>query len=161
MGVVTFGGWRPELGFQSNMLGTTRCNLWDASLTWTDGALWEAEVEGLYKGYSHNAAPATKALCVQARRFFPLRSRYADRVSVDARFDCAGDLYGADADDNGRLQVAQTARKRITVGTTLAYLDGPLQAHLRLNYEQFFHNDAHVYDTADSNRFCLELMLHF
>lgn len=161
IGVVDVGQWRPEIGFQSNMLGNVRCNLWDASLTWTDGSLWEAEVEGLYKAYSRNAAPATKALCVQARRFFPVRSRWADRLSVDARFDCAGDVYDIADSPDEPLIVGQTARRRLTLGSTLAYLDGPVQAHLRLNYEQFFHTSRHVPDVADSNRLCLELMLHF
>lgn len=161
VGAATFGQWTPEVGFQSNMLGSVRCNLWDASLTWADGTLWEAEIEGLWKGYSHNSAPATKAFNIKGRRFFPLRSRFADRVSLDLRYDGATDLYGASADDPAILELTQTKRQRITVGSTLAYLKGPVQAHLRLNYEQFFHSSHHSYDTSDSNRLCLELMLHF
>ncbi|MDE6269421.1 MAG: hypothetical protein K2M12_01025, partial [Muribaculaceae bacterium] len=158
---ATFTDWRPEIGFQSNMLGTTRCNLWDASLTWRSGNEWEAELEGIYKAYTRNAAPATKAACVQARRFFPLSCRYANRISADVRFDCANDLYGGTPDEEGHLSVIQSARKRITLGSTLAYFSGPVKAHLRLNYEQFFHSENHVSSAADSNRLCLELMLHF
>lgn len=158
---ATFGDWRPEIGYQSNFTGTTRCNLWDASLTWKLGREWEAEVEGLYKAYSRKAAPATKAICLQGRRFFPLRSRYANSVSADLRVDYAGNLYGTPVGDDGRLSVVQTARKRITVGSTLAYFEGPVKAHLRLNYEHFFHSGAHTDGVADSNRLCLELMVHF
>lgn len=160
IGAVTLGDFMPEIGFQSNMLGTTRTNLWDASLTWTNGP-WEAETEFLYKIYTNRAARDTRAFNVMARRFFPIRCPYANRLSLDLRFDCSNDNYDGQRADDGSLLVTQTSRKRITAGTTIAYLKGPLKAHLRLNYEQYFHSDNHEYSPADGNKLCVELMLHF
>jgi len=160
IGAATVGDWTPEIGFQSNELGATRVNLWDASLTWKSG-MWEAEAEALCKIYSSDAARSVKALNLMGRRFFTVKSRYINRVSLDCRFDCTSDNCDGARDEDGRLVVTQTSRKRITAGTTLAYLRGPVKAHLRLNYEQYFHSDAHVYSTADSNKFSIELMLHF
>ncbi len=160
IGAATFGSWTPEIGFQSKDTGNTRVNLWNASLTWKYG-LWEAEGEFLYKIYSSDAAVSTKAFNIMARRFFPIKCPYADRVSLDMRFDGTSDNCDGERDDAGELLVTQTSRMRLTAGTTLAYLRGPVQAHLRLNYEQYFHDKSHVYSTSDSNRLCLELMLHF
>lgn len=160
IGAITLGDFMPEIGFQSNMLGTTRCNLWNASVTWVHGP-WEAETEFLYKIYTNKGAKDTKAFNLMGRRFFPIRSPYANRLSLDLRFDCATDNCDGLRGEDGRLLVTLTGRKRITAGTTIAYLNGPLKAHLRLNYEQYFHSDDHKYSPADGNKLCVELMLHF
>ncbi len=160
IGVVTLGDFTPEAGFQSNEVSNVRINNWDASLTWRNG-LWEAEAEVLYKHYTHKAAAATKAYNFMARRFFPIKCRWANRVSVDLRFDGMTDNCDGDKGEDGRLLVTRTARKRITVGSTLAYISLPVKAHLRLNYEQFFHSESHVWTPADGNKLSLELMVHF
>ena len=122
---------------------------------------WEAETEFLYKIYTNKGAKDTKAFNLMGRRFFPIRSPYANRLSLDLRFDCATDNCDGLRGEDGRLLVTLTGRKRITAGTTIAYLNGPLKAHLRLNYEQYFHSDDHKYSPADGNKLCVELMLHF
>lgn len=160
IGAVTCGDFTPEIGFQSNKPGKVRINNWDASLTWLHGP-WEAEAEFLYKIYTNDAAESVKAFNLMGRRFFPLRSPYANRISLDLRYDYAGNNCDGALNDEGKLYVTQTERHRITVGTTVAYLRGPVKAHVRLNYEQYFHSAEHVNSPADANKLCLELMLHF
>lgn len=41
------------------------------------------------------------------------------------------------------------------------WLKGPVKAHVRLNYEQYFHDGGHVASPADGNKLCVELMVHF
>lgn len=160
IGVVTLGDFMPEIGFQSNEVSDVRVNNWNASLTWHRG-MWEAEGEMLYKHYTHHAAESVKAYNFMARRFFPIRSRWANRVSLDLRFDGMTDNCDGKTNDAGALVVTKTARKRLTVGSTLAYIKLPVKAHLRLNYEQYFHGSSRVKTPADDNKLSLELMLHF
>ncbi|MDE6453913.1 MAG: OprO/OprP family phosphate-selective porin [Muribaculaceae bacterium] len=162
IGAVEAGDWTPEIGFQSNELGSTRVNLWNMSLTWERDGLWEAEGEVLWKCYSNNAARTVFAYNLMARRFFPLNCRFANRLSADLRFDSSTDNCDGARNEHGDLIVTQTARKRLTVGATLAWLKGPVNTHLRLNYEQYFHKAGHISSPSDgANRLCLELMLHF
>ncbi len=160
VGVVTTGDFTPEIGFQSNELGNVRVNNWDASLTWCHGE-WEAEAEFLYKVYTNRAAKAVKAFNIMGRRFFPVKSRYVNRLSVEARYDGATDNCDGALDDDGRLCVTQTSRRRLTAGATAMWLKGPVKAHVRLNYEQYFHDGGHVASPADGNKLCVELMVHF
>ncbi|MDE6498508.1 MAG: hypothetical protein K2L21_07600, partial [Muribaculaceae bacterium] len=160
IGVATFGDFTPEAGFQSNEVSEVRVNNWNASLTWRSG-LWEAEGEFLYKHYTRHAAEPVKAYNFMARRFFPIRSKWANRVSVDLRFDGMTDNCDGKTDEAGNLIVTKTARKRLTLGSTLAYINLPIKAHLRLNYEQYFHGSSHASTPADDNKLSLELMLHF
>ena len=160
IGVVTLGDFIPEVGFQSNEVSHVRVSNWDASLTWHHGP-WEAEAEILYKHYAHDAAQSVKAYNIMARRFFPLKSRWANRLSLDLRFDGMTDNCDGTTDDEGALVVTKAARKRLTVGSTLAYFRLPVKAHLRLNYEQYFYGTSHVAAPADGNKLVLELMLHF
>ena len=160
IGGISLGDWVPEIGYQSHMVGTTRANLYDASLTWTHG-LWQAEAEALYKAYSNKAAKAVKAFNVMARRFFPIRCRMADRVSADLRYDSSTDNCDGKRDDTGRLTVTQASRRRLTLGSTISYLKGPVKAHLRINYDQNFHLADRSYTASEDNRLTVEIMLHF
>ncbi|MDE6160370.1 MAG: OprO/OprP family phosphate-selective porin [Muribaculaceae bacterium] len=160
IGGVTFGDWAPEIGYQSHEIGITRANLYDASLTWTHG-LWQAEAEALYKAYSNRSAESVKAFNVMGRRFFRINTRMADLFSIDLRYDSSTDNCDGKRDDNGNLIVTQPSRRRITAGTTLAYLRGPVKAHIRLNYDWNFQLADRTYSANEANRLTLELMLHF
>lgn len=156
IGVLSAGRWRPELGFMSKDLGTERANIWNASLSWSCGQ-WQAEAEGVLKFYS-GGEDATRAINLMGRRFFNLNWRMANRLSVELRYDASSANYEVEEEN---YEVQRTKRHRITAGVTLAYLQGPVNAHLRLNYEQYFHAAAHTRTAADGNKLCLELMLYF
>lgn len=136
-------GWHPEVAFMSRQPGGrgrgVRINQWNASLSWTCGG-FTAHADYIRLFYTTSALSPTDAWSVWVDYGVPVRSRLANRISAQARFDgltaASSGLLGAD----GRPVADIAAQRRLTVGLTSSYIYKKAHFDFRINYEQYFYS---------------------
>lgn len=131
-------GLSPAVAFMSRMMEEGRVNMGGASLTYDRGA-WFAEAEGAYMRWAGRDGWQWNAM---AQYRLPLKSRMANQLSFEGRFD--GTTDGPDGLESCR---------RITAGTTVSYITPAFHADFRVNYEQYF--------PTEGSRIAAGLILHF
>lgn len=157
----TVAGLKPEVGFMSRIPGGRgngcRINQVDASLSWRYGGFY---VEGEYiHRYYCGLVRASQAYSVFADYGWPVKWRWANRMSVQARYD------GITAGSNGRyidgkLPVDIEARKRLTFGTTTSLAYEKLHFDVKLNYEQYFYDIRYI-GADDNSKLVAGAILYF
>lgn len=139
----TYSGLKPEIGFMSRVPGGNnrgcRINQLDASLSWRCGGLF---VEGEYI-WRHYCGPFSnsQAYSILADYAWPVRWAVANRMSVQSRFEGLTTASNGQYVD-GVLPADITARRRLTVGTTLRYDYGKAHFDYKINYEQYFYSHS-------------------
>lgn len=145
-------GFKPEIGFQSRVKGgkdgSPRYNQSNVSLSWSDSH-WFVEGEYIYRKYS-DASPSRHAYDFFVDYGMPVKWKFANRLSVQARFD--------GITDNSYIKPC----RRLTLGATAHYAYKSLFLNFRLNYEQYFYDD-NVTDISPTynNKFVAGLILSF
>ena len=141
-------------------------NLYDAGVTFHKGQFL-AEVEYLYKHYSHNAFHDVHALDAFVNYDIPVRTKLLKKVSPLLRYDYMSDhsdgkLYGDDGktSDAGQLIVNDYKRSRITGGVTLS-LAKPFISDIRINYEKYFYRKDAVAKASEKDKIVVEFVTHF
>lgn len=124
-------GFKPEVAFQSRVKGgkdgSPRYNQANASLSWSDSN-WFIEGEYIYRKYT-DATPSRHAYDFFVDYGMPVKWKFANRMSVQARFD--------GITDNSYIKPCN----RLTFGATAHYAYKSLFLNFRLNYEQYFYDD--------------------
>ncbi|NPD81254.1 porin [Prevotella sp. PINT] len=134
-------------------------------IMWNAGAfyhtsLWHIEAEYLRKNYSGGAFPGVNAIDAFASRRFPVR-KYANGISVLARYDYMSDHSDGIKDENGVLTANDAERHRLTFGTTLHFGTKKIFADLRVNYEKYFYNKSTTPNVSERDKIVVELMCRF
>ena len=166
-------GLKPELAFMSRRQGGSgvgvRVNQYDVAASYSVGRFF-AEAEYICRTY------AGRATCIdadgEARRYglshaysifadysFPVRSRMADAVSVQARYDGLTDASTGVYSD-GYLVDNIPAMTRTTVGVTASRTLGAAFFAFRINYEYIRYRTARA-SGADGSQLIAGVTLHF
>lgn len=134
-------------------------------IMWNAGAYyhtphWHIEAEYLRKNYSGGAFSGVNAIDAFACRRFPVR-KYANGISVLARYDYMSDHSDGIKDENGSLTANDKERHRLTFGTTLHFGTKKLFADLRVNYEKYFYKQSVTPSMSERDKIVVELMCRF
>ncbi len=152
-------------GLTVNLSGLTmkpdvvRMNLYDVCMSYEYQRFF-LEGEYLFKHFSAGDIEPVHSCNVTAAYLLPLSSRYVHRLRFLGRFDMMTDNCRGIADEDGRLSIDDTARKRATVGLTFGY-DKQIKAELRLNFEKYFYAEGVEIGESDHDKIVAELMLNF
>lgn len=146
-------------GFQTIKPDVVRVNMADACVTFSYGR-WRAEAEYIYEHYVNNSFPDCHSYNIWADYAIPLKKTIFNSLSFQARFDAAtrySDAIGAD----GVLTESHPDRKRITIGSTLAYVKKPVKCEIMLNYEKYFYPKGYKAPDGRNDKIVAELVVLF
>lgn len=159
--LYTVGNVQMITGFESLRPGAVRINHIDAGATWRCGR-WMLEGEYIYKHYTHRMFPEAHAYNFMADYSMPLRSPDFNRLSFQARWDGHTDnSAGTAISDDGGLVMTDPACNRVTVGTTVSYLQSRVKADIKLNYQHNFYHDGVSVTPDNDNMVIAELVIRF
>ncbi len=148
-------------GFESLHPGEVRINHVNAGVTWTSGR-WMIEGEYIYKHYTHDMFNEAHAYNIMADYGIPIHTPDFNRLSFQARWDGHTDnSNGTVIGDNGRLTLTDPACNRITVGSTISYLQSKVKADIKLNYQHYFYHSGVSVDPSNDNMIIAELVIRF
>ena len=147
-------------GFASIYPDSVRINAADVSLGYKIGR-WAFEAEGLLKDYTHNSHKASWAYVATADYTMPVKWGDFNALSFQGRFDGLTDHSSGKRNSEGYLITDDPARNRVTVGSTLSCVRGPLHADVRLNYEKYFYRDKDIIPSGTDDRLLVELIIKF
>lgn len=139
---------------------SVRINIVAGSITWQTGR-WIVEGEYQNKHYERNRHKAVNAWNVFASYAIPLNHPTFNQLSFQARFDGMTDHSNGKRDDAKELVTNDPARRRITAGSTLAFINKPVKAAIRLNYEKYFYNAHTVIPAGCNDKVVAELVVKF
>ena len=144
---LDYAGVRPE---------AFRMHHYEVELAY-DIANLHLEAEYLYKTYKEPSLRPTHALYGFAYYKINVGKKMLDNIAIGARYDAitANSRGKADADGN---YVVEPLRQRLTAGLTFIFVEKPLRAGIRLNYEKNF---VHKGVECKEDRIILELITHF
>ena len=132
--------------------------MFDGGAYWEDSR-WHIEGEYLRKHYAHDAFRPVNAVDA----FLVYRLPFKDKnlaLSFLGRYDYMSDHSNGTKDENGLLRANDPERHRLTGGLTFSMGKGPLQADIRLNYEQYFYRKGASPSISEQNKVVLEFMAH-
>jgi len=115
------------------------------------------ETEYIYKWYAQHAFHPTHAFYGFAYYQFNVGKIWLQHVDLAARYDAITPNCNGKLDDNQKY-VVEPFRQRITAGLTLMFVEKPVRAGIRLNYEKNFFRRG-VENGED--RIILELITHY
>ena len=133
-------------------------NMYDGGITYKYGR-WMVEAEYLYKHYTKDAFQDVNAFDGFICYDLPLKKVF-HKISFLGRFDYMGDHSDGTAGENGRLELTDAERKRITGGITLS-IAKPFISDIRINYEKYFYNDGAKPKVSEQDKFVIEFMTRF
>lgn len=157
---VAPGNFKISGGVQSLSPDSVRINMADVAVTYAAGQ-FTAEAEYMYKHYAGDAFDNCHAYNVWADYGIPLRKGLFDRLSFQGRFEgCEAHSTGK-RNAEGNLVADQPSRKRLTIGSTLAYKHRRMRCELQLNYEKYFYNNDYMLAPDRADKVVAELVLVF
>lgn len=148
------------LSYASIIPGTVRINAADLFCGYKAGR-WEFEAEGLLKNYTRDSHKNAWAYAVSSVYVMPVKLGDFNALSFQGRFDGLTDHSSGIGNDQGQLVTNDPARNRVTVGSTISCVHGPVRADVRLDVEKYFYNDRTVTPSGTDDRILLELIVKF
>lgn len=133
-----------------------RTNHVDAAVVWQTGR-WYVEGEYQHESYADGAFDATHGWEALASYTLPLNSKTFNFLSFQGRYDGINDYSTGAKNDEGRLTVNTCAQQRITLGASLGFLQKPVKALVRLNFEKVFSDES----VDHGDRIVAELVVKF
>lgn len=146
-------------GFQNIRPDIVKVNMADACLSFSKNR-WSAEAEYMYEHYVNHPFPDSHSYNIWADYSIPLEKSMFNSLSFQARFDASTrdwDAFGENAD----LTPSHPSRKRITIGSTLAYIKKPVKCELMLNYEKYFYPKGYEAPAGRNDKILAELVIVF
>ncbi|MDE6383288.1 MAG: OprO/OprP family phosphate-selective porin [Paramuribaculum sp.] len=156
-------GFTASVSYLSHKPLTRRINYLDAALGWKGGR-WRLDGEyTLEHPAGMGADGVSHAYLAQGEYAMPLRTKFFNQLSFEARFDGRTRAPEFSADPQSPQPCGWwEARRRITVGSTISHIrTANLQMHLRLDYEKYLYNSG-VRPTAEAgDKAIVELVVTF
>lgn len=155
-----FGSVALSAGFLSMRPYGVRMNLVDGGVSWRYGNLI---VEGEYQNlhYCGGSYKNVNAWLAFASYGIPVDWRPFNIWSFHGRFDAMSDHSTGETDSDGNLLTDDAARRRLTVGTTLACNLKYVKAEIVLDYEKYFFDSGVAAPDGFDNRIVAELVVKF
>ena len=147
-------------GYISAEPDAVRMNLVDGTVTWQTER-WIVEGEYQNKHYTHSRHNSTNAWNIFTSYAMPLQHTTFNQLSFQARYDGMTDHSNGTRNAEGNLTTNDPARQRITVGSTLAFVQKPVKAAIRLNYEKYFYKSNVTAPKGDNDKIVAELVVKF
>jgi hypothetical protein len=138
---------------------SVRVNLAGGSVTWTAGR-WTAEGEYVFKHYTGKAFKDAHGYDFFVNYDLPLQKCAFHTLSFQGRFDGLSDHSDGTRDSDGLLTLDEPGRKRLTLGSTLAWRRKKLSTQLRLNYEKYFYDNKSA-KPANADLLTAEVIISF
>lgn len=114
------------------------------------------EAEYIYKWYNGGLFSPTHAFYGFAFYKIPIEKKLLNHVALGVRYDAITPNCNGKLMDDG-VYALEPFRQRITAGVTLMFVESPLWAGIRFNYEKnFFHKGT----PCDQDRLIVELITH-
>lgn len=136
-----------------------RINMYEGCISYTfDRFFFEGEF--VYKDYLKTTTSSVYSYNIMGMYCLPIKSKYMNKLMFMGRFDAMTDNSDGFSDESGNLIIDDSARKRVSVGTTLAYHQ-KVKAELRLNYEHYFYEDGVEIGPSDHSKLVAEVMFYF
>lgn len=157
---VSPGPFTLTAGMQTLSPDSVRINMANAALTFATAGL-TVEAEYMYKHYAGDAFDNCHAYNLWVDYGIPLRKSFFDNLSFQGRYEGCGPHASGQCDECGRLTVQQPSRRRMTVGTTLAYVHKYLRCELKLNYEKYFYKSDYTPAPDRADKIAAELVVVF
>lgn len=115
------------------------------------------ETEYLYKRYSNRHFTSTHAFYGLAFYEIPLRKKMLHSIHIGGRYDAITPNCTGKLSETGVYDWEQF-RQRVTAGVTLMFIEQPVRASVRVNYEKNFFRSG-VENNED--RVILEMVVHY
>ncbi len=158
--VFTPGKWRVEAGMMSLRPAGVRVNLLDAACGWFSSR-WDVAGEYMYEHYTNDTHRPTHAYALWGDYKLPVKVGVFNQLSFQGRFDGMTSHSGGSKFSDGKLSTDDPSRNRVTVGTTLSYLNGNLGLDIRADYEKYFYHSGIEIPAGEGDRLVVELVLRF
>lgn len=149
-----------EGGFKTAAPDSVRINFVNGVVSWST-ARWIIEGEYIYKHYTNYAFKPSHAYSGFASYWMPVNAGIFNRLSFQGRWDGMTDHSSGARDKNGHLYLTDNARNRLTVGSTISYVQSKVKADIRFNYEKYFYHHGVDSPQGGSDKIVVELALRF
>lgn len=157
--VLPVKNWEISLNYNSIRPHALRMNLLDVG-TYVDIANLHLEGEYIYKTYAGKAFPDTHSYSVFAAYNIWTNKRFLSKITPLVRFDAMTDNNRGRMDEATKsYTITDHEQKRITGGVTFS-LGKPFLNDIRLNYEKYFHSNAH-FAGNEHDKLVLEFVVRF
>lgn len=150
-----FKGFTLSLDYAAVIPGTLRMHVVDAGMAYDIRNL-HLESEYIYKWYAEPGMIPTHALYGFAYYKFNIRKKALSNIALSFRYDAITPNCNGIADDHGQYTF-DTFCQRITSGLTLIFVEKPVRAGIRFDYEKYFFRKM---VTNDKDRLICELIVH-
>jgi len=150
-----FKNFKLSLDYAGVRPGDFRMHNYEVELAY-DIANLHLEAEYLYKTYQEESLRPTHALYGFLYYKIGLNKKMLDNIGIGLRYDAITPNTRGVANADG-LYVLDPYRQRLTAGVTLIFVEKPVRAGIRLNYEKNF---VHEGVNCQEDRIILELITH-
>ncbi len=133
--------------------------MYDAGAYWHHGT-WHVEAEYLYKRYGENAFKDVHAFDSFVSYGIKTGKGLIQRVTPLVRYDFMTDHSDGTMTDEGKLQINDYKRSRLTGGVTLS-MKKPFVSDIRINFEKYFYRDNAVVKPSEKDKIVVEVMTRF
>lgn len=154
------GNVSAECGFKTAAPDSVRINFVNGVLTWNADRL-TIEGEYVYKHYTNSSFKPAHAYSGYASYWMPVTAGIFNRLSFQGRWDGVTDHSSGLRGDDGLLYLTDHARNRVTLGSTISYVQPKVRVDLRLNYEKLMYLHDYVAEQGQGDKIVVELMLRF
>lgn len=137
-----------------------RTNHADISVSWK-WERWLLEGEYQYMHCCNDMYRDVNGWTAFASYTLPVNFGRFNEWNFHGRFDGMTDFSTGQPDADGHLKTDAPSRRRITVGTSLAFVQKPVRAELLLDYEKFFYNDGVTAPRGSGDKIVAELIVKF
>ncbi|MCH5311793.1 MAG: hypothetical protein J1E57_07560 [Prevotella sp.] len=156
---VPIGPFKITGGLQTIQPDSVRVNMVDACVSFSKGGL-NAEAEYILEHYADNPFPDCHSYNVWVDYGIPLEKSTFNRLSFQARFD-ASTSHSNGIVTNGRLSEDHPNRKRLTLGSTLGFVNKPVKCEIQLNYQKYFYKKGYAAPDGRNDKVVAELIVLF
>lgn len=150
-----FNNFKLSLNYAGVKPEAFRMHNFDVGLAY-DIANLHIETEYIYKIYDQVNFYPTHAFYGFLYYAFPLNNKYLDNIALSARYDAITPNCNGKVNTDGAY-VMDPFRQRITAGLSLIFVEKPVRAGIRLNYEKNF---VRKNVECNEDRLILELFTH-
>lgn len=153
--------WKLYGGYMSVTPYGVRGDMVDATLNFTSGR-WTAEAEYIYERYHHGFAKPAHGYVAFGNYAMPLKLRWVNQLSFQARFDGMTRHASLAPGDDGAPSLTDAPRNRVTLGATVSYNRTKYRRiDFRVDYEQYFYHHGVEGPQGQRSKFVAELAFHF
>lgn len=147
-------------GIQSIEPDSVRINVLDGAVGWNYGR-WRVNAEYMNKHYTHKAHKSSHAYVAWADYRMPVETGIFNMLSFEGRFDGITAHSSGARDKSGHLYTTDPARNRITIGTTLSYINKNVHCDFRIDYEKYFYHSGAIIPVGDNDKIVAEMVIRF